>query len=619
MQIGLMRLLYLFNFIFDVLTSESDGKLGEAAAAALMDPVLLAHRATHQVLPEKKTFNRRPATPGPGVVRLSPLTLANPNVSKKEANTKRRGRAVTLHDNPVVITPEPCGRLKPLSKQAAPRKSSWGSSKSSSPIESDEFFDEIEAAIKESNQDACSYMAARPEMKSLSTDELLDLLQVAHRRSFISWNSKEIFQELFADVVLRIVPENHPQSFKKFIMLAVQHTVPLALFSSACKHINLLSSQDLSDLIHEIELKFVWQRIERTGKADLKRFNSMIMEIAINMKNCESILELDYIKDVFSLSMESSAGFAFTLALSKIKMIYMTVHMLAGLKDVNSSDSERDLKEALSAMFQYGKIELGLDTEIICSYIDSVWKVFLLFAKPEQSESLGKVLKTLHEIIMQQVDIPYIPKKMDGVEDLYIYFQQNMINLSKARLKFYRFSKITKYQLLSLLNSAEFSDAPDSSEFMLAILGSIIVPQQAISEEDLLSTLTRPKILLKGSFTIPRKYSGDICTSNINFKQAETMIWNLPADLFVPDEPANPEEIFSLTEILYELPRLFLFRVFGIPMNESFKASLGTSELPESQELIDIANFFLERWCATNSGREIYPIIKIVSAEKAKV
>ena len=82
---------------------------------------------------------------------------------------------------------------------------------------------------------------------------------------------------------------------------------------------------------------------------------------------------------------------------------------------------------------------------------------------------------------------------MEGVEDLYIYFQQNMINLSKARLKLYRSSKITKHQLLSLLNSAEFSDSPESSEFMLAILGSIMVPQHAISEEDLLSTLTRPK------------------------------------------------------------------------------------------------------------------------------
>ena len=92
-------------------------------------------------------------------------------------------------------------------------------------------------------------------------------------------------------------------------------------------------------------------------------------------------------------------------------MIYMTIQMLAGLKDVNSSDSEQDLKEALSAMFQYGKNDLGLDTEIICGYIDSVWKVFLPRAKPEQSESLGKILKALHEILMQQSDIPIFQRK----------------------------------------------------------------------------------------------------------------------------------------------------------------------------------------------------------------
>ena len=37
------------------------------------------------------------------------------------------------------------------------------------------------------------------------------------------------------------------------------------------------------------------------------------------------------------------------------------------------------------------------------------------------------------------------------------------------------------------------------------------------------------------------------------------MIWNLPADLFVPDEPVEPEEIVSLTEILLRTSKIVPF------------------------------------------------------------
>ena len=624
MREELLRFLCLMNFMCKILTSETEEISGEAVTAVLMDPLSLGHRATHPIKnTEKKPFSR-PLTPRPNVLSLSPLNLdssSNPLAPAKE--TKKNSEfGISMLEKPSVTEVEPLKSSMAMSsgsKKSLKSKSLWHLINNNLPISSDQFYAKMEEVILAADSDACLCIASRPEMRQLSAEKLLDLLERARRLSMISTRSNHLFRELFTEVVVNIVPSTHPESFKKFIMMAVKKHVSINLLVSACKHIKLLSNNDLNELIHEIEMKFVWERLERIGIPDMSSFNAMIMEIAINMENSENVLNFDHVVDVLSVKEASSTGYIFSSTLKRLKIVYMTTFMVSTLKSANSENSDEEIMRSLTVFFEIGSKELQLNIEIILEHIEQVWKVILPSAKPEQTEVLGRFLKILHEVILNQKSLPYIPSKMVGIEDLYIYFEENLVNLVKARLKFYRSSKITKLQLLSLLNKAEILDDDNSTEFMIILLGSVNVSKQSITDEDLKSIFVGPRILLEGMFTFPAKYSGDICTSDINFKQSEKFIWKLPADLFINEDSIESSGIFLLSEIFSQLPRLFLFRVFGLPMNSFSKIYIGMNELPEAQELIDTVNFFLERWCATNSKTEIYPVLKIISADNAEI
>lgn len=602
---SVMRLLCLMKIFCEVILASEEA--GDLLTAALMDPLMLTHKATHQVIETKSPLKEqsskliRPGTPGPLVInRLSPMVV------KTMKQKKKRDRADVLLRNPTI--PQ---RLEPI------RKSSWGSTSSSSggsPIGTEDFFEEIEAAIKVSHLEAVSYLSTRQEMRKLKVEDLLELLTLSYERYVLKY-SREIFPQLFTEIVDKIVPKYHPSSLKEFTSFALNKSVPKRLFSIAVKHVRLLSKADLSEFIREIETKYIWEKIDQLGMGHVKTFALVIDEIAANLDRTEDFVETDYVKEVISIDEEKSKiGQKFSKTLNQVQFVYMTIYLLGGLKSLDPSSDDESLRKPLNQLFDIARNELSIETERILELLEPMTKFYLPLVTEEQVEPMGRFMKILHETIKAQNDLPYIPTRMREVEDIYIYIQSNLINLAQARLKYYRSSRLTKGQVLALLNTAEIADAVDP-RLILLILGTVNIDPINISEKDLKFLNYRPRVLMKGFLTFPARFDGDICIPNPLLKQTQNVIWDLPDDLFLSkDGHFYDKGSFIMTETLMNLPRLFLYRVFGLPMNFA-EVDVGMDELPEKRELIDVANFFLERWCSIKNPGS-YPIVRVRSNDK---
>lgn len=234
----------------------------------------------------------------------------------------------------------------------------------------------------------------------------------------------------------------------------------------------------------------------------------------------------------------------------------MTIYLLNGFLNMEPSNQD----EPLVRLFDIGRTELLIATDLMICLIDPVLNVFLTRITPNQAEPMGRFMKVLHDTINMQPDLKCIPKKMHGAEDIYFYTQKNLINLAQARLKYYRSIRLSKGQLLSLLNISEIAEA-FKTDLMIMILGMVNIDKSQVNEKDLNLLGVRSKILLKGFLTIPKRFNGELCTTNIALKQTESVIWDL-LDLFIPREmDAFFNDMLTLSETF-----IFLFRVFGLPL-----------------------------------------------------
>ena len=160
--------------------------------------------------------------------------------------------------------------------------------------------------------------------------------------------------------------------------------------------------------------------------------------------------------------MESSAGFVLLWLWVKVKMVIWWSKQVGWIKDVNSSDSGQDLKEALSVMFQYGKHDLGLDTEkSFAVTLIQYGKVLLPRAKPETIRITWKNIESATRNPNATIGYPIYSKENGWCRGSLHLLPKNMINLSKARLKLYRSSK----NEISVTVSVERAEFSDSSEF----------------------------------------------------------------------------------------------------------------------------------------------------------
>lgn len=338
----------------------------------------------------------------------------------------------------------------------------------------------------------------------------------------------------------------------------------------------------------------------------------MIMEIADNLEKCEDLVESDRVKEVLSMRKDAKTSKMFATILVKTQFVYLTTYLLSALKAIDPENKTKDISDALNNLITIARTDLQLETETILEFMEPVWKVVLHQITPEQSEPVGRFMSALHQIILQQDDLPFIPSMMSGVEDLYLYVANNWINLTQARLKHYRSSKLTKSQLFTLLMAADFSSEHDPS-LLLSLLAPIQLDPKTVTEQDFESLSLNSRIALKIFFTIPKRHEGEICTSHESLKQVEPVTWKLPEELFITEDDYKNITVFPLAETLYNLPRLFLYRVFGFPLHNFAEVGQIMSEFPEMRELIDISNFFLDRWCSNNPDGP-YTRIKIVTS-----
>lgn len=565
----------------------------------LLAPLLLPHRINHiqnHHVPNK--LRPRLQTPGPlSSARLSTLNQAEnvQEIMKVEYNEN-----LQVSESAISLRHDKAGKIiKQFFKKSIDPDIS-------TPVQ--DFYEEIKVAISRSNFDAYSHLSKRPEMKLLESDKLFDLLDSSLDRYTDSNNSRRLFVELFKDVVDGIVPEIYPNDFEKFIVLATKRTVPSKLFSLACKHLKLLSNDSLNELVCKIELKSVWAQLGKVGISDFKRFNFMIIEIAANLENSEDLVRLDYVRKILSTDKSESLGKTYLKTLVKVKFIYMTTYLLSALKSIGPQNESSKMRKAINNLFKIGQNNFKMDIGNILELMEPVWKIVLPQITPEQAEPFGRFMRTLHGTILDQINLPFIPSEMTGMEDLYLYVTNNLINLTQARLKYCRSNRMTKGQLLTLLIATKFSSKNDPN-MILVILASIQINPRIISAQEFESLGLRGQMALKIFFTIPKRFDGEICTPNAELKQTESIAWKLPADLFISENP--DKNIFILTDMLLNLPRLFLYRVFGLPLMNFAEVGSGMNEIPEMKELVDISNFFLERWCSNNSEAP-YPRVKVV-------
>lgn len=589
----LLRIVYLMKvFCGNVSAAESSAKLtGEIITAGLMDPIMLSHMANHQIMSlaenesKNSNFMVRPATPGPfQLSTFLPTTIIN-SLSKR-----RRDLKLPLIKNPTVLEPIEIMRE---------RKSSWPSLQ----LDTGNFYDQIVLAIRKNKYDLTSRLALRPEMAKLNWNELFNLLMISYFRYLDSdLRFRDIFEELFHDIVLDIVPKLYPYHFFDFILFSLKKHIPTRLFLKACKHVNLLSKNELNELIKRVE----------TGKRNGRNFAIIVQEIAINLDRSEYLIETDHVINTLSsakINPEKNNYEEFLNLSSKIKFVYMSVHVLSVLRRMNS---ESNFQFDLDELFRVANNELSFQTENILILFEPVLKVFLPKITTEQIEPMGRFTKDLHDIIKSQTNLPLIPTKMIGVEDLFFYVKNNLISLTLCRLKYYRSNRITKGQLLGLLNMSDFEN--NNLDVTLLLLGMVKFDQRTFSEKDFNFIYSDSlRILIKGIFTFPKTYDGGICTMREGFKLSENILWNLPLNLFISS--CEDKDIFKISDALFSLSRLFLYRVFGIPLSELTKVNANIEELPDKRELISVSNFFLERWCSLNHPGS-FPLVKITFDEE---
>jgi hypothetical protein len=607
-----MKLICLMRLFWNALASsrQEDEEQGLKLAELLMAPLLLPCRTCHihpggyklkpvQVpLPasptRKSKIKSRPQTPAAVLsIRLAPLN--------QEAIVQENEGLESSECEPTITI------LKPAeSRNKISRSSLESNEQNYFPIPIQIFHEKIKAAVAQSNAEACSYLSKRPDMKQLEAEDLFKLLQYAHNLSKNSRNARRLFLELFEEIVDAIVPKNYPHHFQKFIILIAKPEVPERLFSLACKHVKLLSKHSLNDLIRKIEINYIWDQIERVDHINLKKFNFRIIEIADNLEKCQDLVRLDYVKKIISMTNGETLGKSIVKTLSKVQFIYMTTYLLGALKSIDSQDNNDQMKESLRNLIKVVRNDLRLKTDVILELIEPVLKAILPKLSQEQAEPFGRFMAILHEIILEQPDVPLVPSSMIGCEDLYLYITSNSINSAQARLKYYRSNRLTKGQLLTLLIAAELANQGNSN-LILMILASIQVNQSDLSKQDFENLGLSSRTALKILFTIPRRFEGQICTPNPELKHTESVSWKLPEDLFISQDPGI--YAFILTDTLLNIPRLFLYRVFGLPLMNFAEVESGMNEIPEMKELIDISNFFLDKWC---SNEDSYPKVKIV-------
>lgn len=168
---SITRFLYFMKMFYETISaSEGTGKIvGDVIVASLMDPIMLAHAATHQIIeqsPKKSSKQIRPGTPGP----LSTITLT----SLAGRETKK------IKDLAEVLLETPTSPLKLEPILVIKKKKSFSKSpivrKSLSFSIEQHFYEDIKAAIASYRYEAVSRLSSKPEMQALTSDQLLNLL-----------------------------------------------------------------------------------------------------------------------------------------------------------------------------------------------------------------------------------------------------------------------------------------------------------------------------------------------------------------------------------------------------------------------------------------------------------
>ena len=603
---SIIRLFFLMKLFYE--TSLASDIVGKFIIACLVDPIMLTHMATHKQHQAKERSSRRvQMRPGTPVFRVKDQgKMIHETMSEGEDSSIDRDIDHSVdHSDPTLFDPT---LFDPT--RVSPSKSQ----KSAISAFNNDFYDELEMNILTSNSEAVSCLILRPELNQLGIDKLMELLEMAfsiYKNSLNSSNLKKKHRkkDILIDLFAKITEEVPSSQLTNILFFSLKRSIPDSIFALAIENVNFLSREDLDLFIREIERIYIWETIEKVGKVRIDEFALKINEISINLKDSKRLTESEQVKEVISID-RTELRSSLSRTFCKVQFVYMTINLLDSLRKSSTAEiPSAYFEDCLNRLFRIGKTEMSLGIDEILGLIEFNFRVFLPEIK--EIEPIEKVLKSLHQIIRNHPDLRFIPVRMVGIEDLFFYVEGNLKSMAFARMKYYRSSKITKGQLMNLLNTADLADS-QSSNLIILILGMFNINQQNVPEPELDLLNHRPRILMRGLFTFPPRFEGEnICTMNEELKETEIIQWNVPEDLFIPSEINLRNEIYLQADSLLNLPRLFLHRVFGLPLSNFAEVMNGMDELPERQELMDVANFFLEKRCSIDQPGS-FPLVKIV-------
>lgn len=578
--------------------------VGSTLTAALLNPTILTHQATHQHNPppivqssDVKYHSRpRPQTPGTfGKAALAPLKpIAQPlrrRLRNQIYQVRSEGSLQNLKSN--------LESLEPV-RTASPSVSLV------------RYFMFLEDAISNGDSDKLFRLLAKEEVKLLSGQNLMDLLEFSHAsiKKTRKESSRALYEDLFEELVANTVPQTNPGALHYFIKRAADPNVPLRIFRAACKNVKLLSKHQLEVLIEDLSKTRIWQRLDRVGKRHLLWFNAVILEIANNLDVPTSILDLEYVKIVLSQRHLGMSDDKFSSAMKHVQFIFKSLKVFADLKRSESSKDPELSTIEVKLWIDNACNDLDLSTETILTYVDEIWKHIFRSMTVDQFESLGRFMVDLRAAFMEQTQLSLISDKLPGIEDLYVFVHLNLKHLTAARFKLFKPKGLTKGQVMALLTVADES-IPFESEIIAFLLSKIQITRESFSEVELDSLSSRLQIFIRGIFTFPERTLDSICTRDAELKGSKEVKWSLPEDLFISEDPYKQVDNFVLADAFTNLRRLFLHRVFGIPFSDFGKVQQDADEVPEMKEMHEITNFFIERWCAMQPIRSL-PLVKII-------
>lgn len=430
---------------------------------------------------------------------------------------------------------------------------------------------QLQQSVRHQDPVACELLFSQSEASTLLRPAELEQLLNESYLSIKNNAGAEYYACLAIKIIAEIVPEAYPEALPRFLQFALRDLVPVRVFREAVKQgASRLSPTQVNKLASQILTR---------EKGSLDRLREHFLQLAVNLPPGNALYDSPVVTMHLLLPRDTEA-MALILATTGI---------------VKAWNEKADLLAAVDHYHQYALKRLGATFRDILVNLEAALSALDYFNRAAVEDKTA-LLALLHQYA--HVHLSPVPKNMIGIEDLFHYARADAGRLIEARLSVYHPASLKKSQILALLHVAD-SRNPDSDRALLAFFQAFLLP----AGTDQADLSYRLRLYLEATSRMPNLRVGQPCVDQ-EAEEPVLVSWQLPLRPFLRETKRNR----NLHLDFFNLPALFLYHAFGIPVEESVVA-VNQSEMPDAKELQDMANFFGERWCAKQGRYFGYRIV----------